>query len=379
VGKHYFWNRVFLLTSFLSCIFLLKHSQTVLAHHTSINEEIASSKSSEELDHSTVVQGESISIIFAGDTLFDWSVRDAINQYGTNFPFVYVKEEVQKADLAILNLETAVTFHTEKDTSQLYNFKSDPIALSGIKDAGFDLVTLANNHALDYQKAGLLDTFHYLEEHGLGYFGAGKNTDEAYQSVEVEIKGKKIKFLGFSRFVPAVHWYEGEGPVVASGYQEDRVYETIKREKKGTDYLIIYIHWGVERNNQPEEWQRNYAKNMIDSGADVIIGSHPHVLQGFEYYKGKPIAYSLGNFVFPDYVSGKTAETGLLTLTINDSELTMYFNPYFIKDNQILPLEGLEDELMYQYLQEISYNVNIEDGLITHVKNLHIIHGISML
>ncbi len=306
---------------------------------------------------------EPISIVFAGDTLFDWSVRKAIHQFGPDYPFEYVKDEVSRADYAILNLETAVTKRAEKDPVQLYNFKSDPIALEGIKNAGFDMVSLANNHALDYQVGGLLDTIEHLNSYEIKYFGAGRNKQEAYRAQRIEINGKKISILGFSRFLPAVRWYENEGPVIASAYQQERVLDAIDREGKDADYVIIYIHWGVEKNNRPENWQRQFAYDMIDRGADAIVGSHPHVLQGFEYYNGKPIAYSLGNFLFPDYVKGKTAQTGLLTLTI-DGDISMQFNPFVIRTNQIHPLEGEDDQEVFEYLEQLSYGVSIEEGII---------------
>ncbi|MRG85603.1 CapA family protein [Salinibacillus xinjiangensis] len=305
---------------------------------------------------------EPITLLFAGDTLFDWSVKTAVQQYGPDYPFQYVKEEVSQADLSILNLETAVTKEKEKDTVQLYNFKSDPIALKGVKNTGFDMVSLANNHAMDYQIDGFLDTLKHLEQNNLKYFGAGKNKDKAYSAQQIVLKGRTIKLLGFSRFLPAVRWYEGEGPVIASAYQKDRVLETIKREAQDTDYLCVYIHWGVEGNNRPENWQRQYAREMIEAGADAIIGAHPHVLQGFEYYKEKPIAYSLGNFLFPDYVQGRTAETGLLTLTLDGNVIKMSFNPYYIRANQIHPLEGQEHTRLLNYLEDISYNVEM-DGM----------------
>ncbi len=305
---------------------------------------------------------EPISIMFAGDTLFDWSVRDAINEHGPDYPFQYVKDSVQQADLAILNLETAVTLEEEKDPVQLYNFKSDPIALEGVKNAGFDMVSLANNHAMDYQIDGFLDTLQYLEQYGIKHVGAGRNMEEAYKAQTIEIHGKRIKILGFSRFIPAVRWYENDGPVIASAYQQERVLETIAAEKKDADYVLVYMHWGVEKNNQPEAWQRQFAIEMIDSGADAIIGSHPHVLQGFEYYGDNPIAYSLGNFLFPDYVTGKTAQTGLLTVIIDGELLELHFEPFYIQGNQIIPLNEAEKENILAYLESISFDIEMENG-----------------
>ncbi|MCP8617793.1 CapA family protein [Salirhabdus salicampi] len=349
----------------LASLFFTAPSNSKTPYYVTFNSEFEANIEKKDLPARSFIYAEKepISIIFAGDTLFDWSVKTAIQTYGPDYPFKHIKDKVQEADLAVLNLETAVTTRGEKDTVQLYNFRSDPIALKGVKNAGFDIVSLANNHALDYQEVGFYDTIHYLEEHDLSYFGAGESKAEAYEALSIEHKGRTIKFLGFSRFLPSVHWYEAKDrPVIASAYQPDLVLQAIERESATADIVLVYMHWGVEGNNQPEQWQRVYAKNMIDAGANAIIGAHPHVLQGFEFYEGKPIAYSLGNFLFPDYVSGKTAQTGLLTLTIDKhDQLRMSFDPHVIQNNQIAPLSKEKQRDILQYLKNISYDVTMED------------------
>ena len=230
-------------------------------------------------------------------------------------------------------------------------------------NAGFDLVSLANNHTMDYREEGLLDTMKYLREYGIDFVGAGKNSEEAYASHTVVLNDQKVTFLAFSRVLPDVSWYATDTkPGIASGYQEERVIDIIEKEKVDTDYVLVYMHWGIERANRPENYQRDYARKMIDAGADAVIGAHPHVLQGFEFYDGKPIAYSLGNFLFPDYITGPTAETGLLSIIIEDEQVKMKFNPFYI-DNDVIVDKGEEyRNRIYQYLQDISYDVLIEDG-----------------
>ncbi|UHA72823.1 CapA family protein [Paenibacillus sp. 481] len=304
---------------------------------------------------------EPINIIFAGDALMDWSVKETIRSKGPDYPFKYVAPAVTKADYAVVNLETAVTTHDQKDPNQLYNFKSDPISLKGIKNAGFDLVTIANNHALDFKQKGFLDTLNHLQDYQLPYVGGGKNAEEAYRAHEVTLKGKKIKFLAFSRFIPQTYWFAGpDHPGIAEAYNKSSVLPVIERERKDCDYLLVYMHWGVEKKNRPEPWQRTYAREIIDAGADAIVSSHVHVLQGFEYYKGKPIAYSIGNFLFPDYVRNDKADTGLLTLTLQDGEIAMQFDPYFIYKDQIIKKEPSYDKKQLHYLESISYDVTID-------------------
>ncbi|WP_328703102.1 CapA family protein [Alkalihalobacterium elongatum] len=305
---------------------------------------------------------EPIEIIFVGDVMMDMSLKNTINTKGVDYPFQFVKEVIHKADYAVANLETAVTT-TNNSFGKQFNFKANPKKLEGLVNAGFDLVSLANNHTMDYREEGLLDTIKYLREYGIDFVGAGKNSEEAYSSHTVVLNDQKITFLAFSRVLPDVSWYATDTkPGIASGYQEERVIEIIEKEKANTDYVLVYMHWGIERANRPENYQRDYARKMIDAGADAVIGAHPHVLQGFEFYDGKPIAYSLGNFLFPDYISGPTAETGLLSIIIEDEQVKMKFNPYYI-DNDVIVDKGDEyRKRIYHYLEEISYDVVIEDG-----------------
>jgi poly-gamma-glutamate synthesis protein (capsule biosynthesis protein) len=260
-----------------------------------------------------------------------------------------------------VNLETAVTHHNEKDTNQIYNFKSDPESLRGLKNAGFDLATIANNHTLDFKEKGFLDTLKYLDQYELPYVGGGKNKEEAYRAHTVTIKGKTIKFLAFSRFIPQSYCFAGEDhPGIAEAYNKSSVLPVIQKERKDCDYLLVYMHWGVEKNHRPEPWQRTYAREIIDAGADAIIGSHVHVLQGFEFYKNKPIAYSIGNFLFPDYVRGDKADTGLLTLTIGQDGISMEFDPYFIYKDQIIKKDEAYDRKQLKYLESISFDVKMD-------------------
>ncbi|MCR8643868.1 CapA family protein [Paenibacillus sp. N1-5-1-14] len=314
----------------------------------------------------TTGQSDPIHIVFAGDALMDWSVKEAIKKNGPDFPFQFVKKEVSAADYAFVNLETAITNHNEKDTNQIYNFKSDPIALQGLKNAGFDIVSIANNHVLDFKEPGFLDTLKHLTDAGLKYVGGGRNAEEAYKAQTVEIKGKKIKFLAFSRFIPQTYWFAQKNrPGIAEAYNEKSVLPVIERERKGADYLLVYMHWGVEKTNKPEAWQRTYAHKILDAGADAIVSSHVHVLQGFEFYKGKPIAYSIGNFLFPDYVKGDNADTGILHLNLQDGKVAMEFKPYFIQANQIIKRDDDYERKQLNYLESISYGVRMDGYKVT--------------
>jgi Bacterial capsule synthesis protein PGA_cap len=125
----------------------------------------------------------------------------------------------------------------------------------------------------------------------------------------------------------------------------------------------VFIHWGVETKRSPEPFQQEWARKMIDSGADGVIGSHPHVLQGFEYYKGKPIAYSLGNFLFPNYVKGNAAQTGILHVDIDKGDMKMTFVPFKISHDQIVKQSDQEKRAVCRELQGLSYGgLTIQNG-----------------
>lgn len=338
----------FIQTLLLSGSFLLS---------TAANNETAVIDYLKQTYHQTI--DPEISILFAGDTMMDWSIKNTVKSKGPDYPFRYVKDEVSASDYAIVNLETAVTTHSGTFSKE-YNFKSDPNSLEGLKNAGFDLISLANNHTMDYQTEGLLETMDNINLYGLSYIGAGRNASEAYRSKEVIIKGKKFKFLAFSRVLPSTTWAAGENsPGLANGYNLDLMKEIVMQESKTCDYLMVYMHWGKERSKHPELYQVNYAKTMIDAGADAIVGAHPHVLQGFQYYKGKPIAYSLGNFLFPDYVKGDSAETGLLKIHIKNGKMSMQFKPYYIKDDMIVKLNHDEEKKILAKLEDLSYQITL--------------------
>ncbi|WP_229735410.1 CapA family protein [Halobacillus andaensis] len=305
---------------------------------------------------------EPIELVATGDVMFEWSLDQTIEDKGPEYPFEQVAEPISNADYALTNLETAVTDRGVKE-EKIYNFRTDPENLQGLSKAGFDFVSLANNHTLDYGSEGLVDTLSYLHTYDLDYAGAGHNEQEAYQSHTIELNGETVSVLAFSQVLPSTDWYAiGEQPGIASGYQQERCLELIKKANEMSDYTIVYMHWGNEGEAIPEQETRDYATRMVHAGADAVIGSHPHVLQGFEIIDGTPVAYSLGNFLFPDYVEDAQAQTGLLQVELHNGEVQMNFEPWKIKDDQIInPGEQYQDDI-WTYLEEISFGVAIEEG-----------------
>ncbi|MDF2556896.1 MAG: bacterial capsule synthesis cap family protein [Bacillales bacterium] len=352
---------LFLLIFLIWFLFITKGSTEIIkkSRIKPVSSVIPNSKPLENPPINTRRDGSTIKLIFAGDTCLDVGARRNINKYGVDYPFHQVKDEVMKADFSFLNLETSVTERTTPYPKE-YNYKSTFESLQGITNAGFDLVGLSNNHSMDYGLEGLIDTFENLKKASIPYIGAGRNSSEAYQAHTEIIKGKKIKFLSFSNVLPDFNWFVGENKTgLANGYDINLIVKTVQKEKETADHVFVYIHWGVERTERPLDKNRTWARQMIDAGASGVIGSHPHVLQGFEVYKGKPIAYSIGNFVFGGK-TGLTAQTGLLQLNIlPDDQIIFCFSPYIIENFTPMKVSEEKRQSMLNYLESISYGVDI--------------------
>lgn len=244
---------------------------------------------------------KTVSLSIVGDILMDSSVRAQINKNGIEYPWEMVKEYFQNDDITIGNLETSITTRGTKWEDKQFNFRSDPNNLKAMKEASIDVLALANNHTLDYGYEGLLDTLTHLDKNDIKRAGGGKNKQEAMEGSIIEKNGLKIGVLSFSRVVPDVKWYATDKrPGIVGAYDPhiNEVIVRIEEMKKETDIVILSIHWGVELSEIPRKQEMDLGKKLIDAGADIIMGHHPHVLQGVEIYKGKPIFYSLGNFVF---------------------------------------------------------------------------------
>jgi hypothetical protein len=209
-----------------------------------------------------------------------------------------VSSILNDSDLTVGNLETPVT-SSEKMTELLaINLKAGVSSINLLKH--FDVLSLCNNHNFDYGLEGFQDTVNFLNDYGIKHFGGGLNLAEAKSSLKVSTGNIKIAFLGGTRWSNAKRDSFG-----TSGYDGHK--KTIKELKKEKYFVVYYPHWGYEYIKTPPPDVRKHAKEMIDCGVDVIVGTHPHILQGYEKYKGKYIFYSLGNFIFANEIIDKMA------------------------------------------------------------------------
>lgn len=261
----------------------------------------------------------SIDMIFTGDVMMDDAIGEYITKFGVDYPWTDVAPILKSADVAAVNLETSVSTRGVTYKPKGFGFRSHPTSVQGLVNSGIDFVSLANNHAFDFGRLALIDTIDTLDASDIAHTGAGLTLNDAEKLTLIQRKNLTIGFLSYSSIIPNEQWIaQMDSPGIAALKPEfvDRILNRIHEADLQCDLLIVTLHWGIEYSDQVEEWQRELAKRMIDEGADVIVGHHPHVLRGMEVYHNKPIFYSTGNFVFlkRDENAGKTA---LFKVTMN--------------------------------------------------------------
>ncbi len=237
-------------------------------------------------------------LVFVGDIMLDRIPGETMAK-GLD-PFEHCAKLLKDADLRFGNLECVVATGGER-LDKKYTFRASLRSLSWLAKY-FDAVSLANNHTGDFGKGAFVEEMEHLKDAGIRFFGGGRNLKEAHQPLILECKGIRIAVLGYNEFRPRS--FEA-GPTTAgvAWSDDDQVAADLKAVKSSgkADFIITFMHWGQEYKFQPNERQKHLARLMIDSGADVVIGGHPHVTEGAEYYHDKLIVYSLGNFVFDDF------------------------------------------------------------------------------
>lgn len=282
---------------------------------------------------------ETVSLFLVGDMMLDRGVELMIKSQGKGdyrFPFLKIADYLNKADILFGNLENIISDKGTK-VGSIYSFRAEPAAIEGLAFAGFDVLSLANNHAFDYGRAALEDTFSRLKDAGISYVGAGLSGKEAFSLIIKEIKNTKIGFLAYTNLGPEVWQARDQNPGIAWIDSEDfsQIREDIEKAKKEVDVLIVSLHTGEEYEKKPSQFQIDFAKMAIDSGADLVVGHHPHVVQPNEKYKEGWIFYSLGNFIFDQSFSKETMQGLLLEVIIKNKKIAeikqkkIQINQYF--------------------------------------------------
>jgi len=271
-----------------------------------------------------------INIFLVGDIMLDRGVEYMINKEGDGnfkFPFLKIVDELNKSDLLFGNLEGPISDRGVK-VGSVYSFRFKPEAIKSLIYSGFDVLSLANNHMLDYQRIALEDTMNILEENNIDYIGAGFNKQEAFSLKIRQVKNIKIGFLGYTNLGPK-SWRARElesGIAWINQTDIDKIKEYIKEIKHEIDVLIVSLHAGEEYAKDPNDFQVSFARECIDNGASLVVQHHPHVVEGIEKYNDGWIAYSLGNFVFDQYFSKETMESIILKVVVKDKEIKKVYS-----------------------------------------------------
>ena len=271
-------------------------------------------------------------LAFGGDILLTRPIAASAD------PFAGIRPPLVDADLAIVNLETSISARGRAQTKE-FTFRSAPSFADRIAAAGIDVVSLANNHTLDFGVDALRDTIANLDRVDVAHVGAGSDIDEALAPTEFEINTVAVAVLGASQIIPSATWPASQTRAgIASGGRRtadantQRLLEAVAHARVTNDVVVVVLHWGVEGDPCPSPVQRNLAAQLVRAGATAVLGAHPHVLQPIVRIPtangDAVVAYSMGNFIW-DPRTGATADTGLLRLQFDGPRLTgATFSPH---------------------------------------------------
>ena len=268
-------------------------------------------------------------ILFAGDLMLDWGIQDIIIKEGVEYPLKNLKEFLHRFDYRFCNLECPITSKGEVHPDKKYVFRGKPEHIALLKYAEINGVSLANNHACDYGRTGLLDTIDNLTKNKIDTAGAGENLKSAHLPLTININNIKLAVLAYASVAYDDSFAGKNSPGIAMAKIE-LIKDDIKKYKSSYDFIIVSIHWGDEYSEYPSDRDIKIAHQIINSGADAVLGHHPHIFQGIEIYEDKPIIYSLGNFVF-----GSVNEDARENIVVE-----ICFLKNRIKSFQVFPLNG---------------------------------------
>ena len=372
-----------ILSAILVAILVIIAGVILLGKNGSVNEKNPDSQgntATEQLQHSEIVMNtedseteqveeteivlepavEDVTMFFTGDVMLQYC-KGIYDEKGINgLVTEYIQQEMVNADMTMINNEFPFSTRGEQAPDKQYTFRVDPSYVSALLDMGVDVASLANNHALDFGPDALIDTFTTLDGAEIAYVGAGETKERAEEAIFVEAGGRTIGVLSASRVIPVVEWnIENCQPGLFCTYDSTRLVERIKEIESQCDYVVVFVHWGKEKKAYPEEYQHTLAKQYIDAGADLVVGNHAHVPQGIEYYNGVPIVYSLGNYIF----NPNMTDTYALKVVWNvEGETELQVIPVDTREYLTGELKGEEAQAFYDYLEGISFNVEIDEN-----------------
>ena len=330
-----------------------------------------SSDSSQSASAAAAKKEFSISFASTGDLIFWREVADYIDQHGGASAMANIDDFLAAADVAIANVESPLS---DNDSEPVYGkdvyIIGRPAAIDSIKNSGIDLASLANNHIMDYTGPALKDTLDALDSIGVVHAGAGMTESEAEAPAEYEVNGVKIAFLSWCDIVPDFFLaYKDEPGIVSASYDMEGALRRVREAKATHDIVIVAMHWGIEHQHYANDYlQVDPAHKLVDAGADVVLGNHPHVMQGIEFYNGSLISYAQGNCVFCQVFDG-THESYLLNFDITGEGITnVVVTPLYLSDEYGIPdfAKGEQAQSQLEQIRDYSEGMNtnfeIRDG-----------------
>jgi poly-gamma-glutamate capsule biosynthesis protein CapA/YwtB (metallophosphatase superfamily) len=313
-----------------------------------------------------------VSLTAVGDVMLARKVERLIQSQGPDYPFVKVRDKLKAADITFGNLESPLSERGTPLPGKGICFRARPEMSQKLQDSGFDVLSVANNHAVDYDTDAFLDTLELLRSSQIQPVGGGQNIDEARRPVIIEKNGLKVGFLAYTIFADiyydaryrrtfrATETVSGVAPL-----EQELILEDLAELRPQVDVAIVSLHWGTEYSKSPQTAQRELGQALIDGGADLIIGHHPHIIQGFERYKDGLIAYSLGNFIFDQNQHVFTRQGLILDLNLTREGLQdLQVWPVFIKESQPYVMEGEEAQELLQTVQNLNRNLGTESQIV---------------
>jgi len=266
-------------------------------------------------------------LVVGGEIIYGRGVQERVEKYGDPArPFAKVRDILRRADLAIATLEAPLSGEKNKYCDTCLTFVGNESYVTGIVDSGIKAVSMAANHIGDAGPKGVMDTMRTLAKAGIASFGAGADDEAARRPAILTTPGGRLALLAYADVPPEAYRATATRPGYAALVHDDKGYEAVRADiaaaRRVADIVIVVTHWGIEYEDQPRPWIVNAAHMMVDAGADVVMGDHPHWVQSVEVYNGHYIAYSVGNFVFDQMWSTETRQGSLHRLFFDGTRLT---------------------------------------------------------
>ncbi len=311
---------------------------------------------------------ETVTFTFAGDILLDDSYAVMSNYRMKDSKLeecvdLSLLEKMRSADVCVINNEFTYTERGSAIPNKTFTFRAKPANVEILKEMGVDTVSLANNHVYDFGEEGLLDTLDTLDAAGISYTGSGRNIEEASKILYYKNNSMTISLVCATQIERYQNPNTKEATETSPGtfrcYESERLLERIKEADANSDVVIAYLHWGTESTHDLDWRQTTLAGECAEAGADVIVGAHPHVIQGIGYEGNVPVFYSLGNFWF----SSKNLDSALLTLEIGpDGVVASQFQPCLTRNSRTLEATDGEKERILSLMERLSPEAVIDEN-----------------